>query len=84
MYNLSEAELRAIKAIEESAIQKVLKTKRSCPKHILYLESGIYPARYIIHRKMLNFLKYILDQPTNSLMHRIFEVQQKSPTKGDG
>ena len=83
MYNLKESELRAIEVIEESAIQKVLKTKRSCPKHILYLESGIYPARYIIHRKMMNFLKYILHQPSNSLMYRMFEVQQENPTKGD-
>ena len=37
MYNITEKELRAIESIEESAIQKALKTKRSCPKHILHL-----------------------------------------------
>ena len=54
-----------------------------CPKHILFLESGIYPAMYIIHRKMMNFLQYILHQPSNSLMYQMFEVQQENPTKGD-
>ena len=83
MYNITEKELRAIESIEESAIQKSLKTKRSCPKHILYLESGIYPARYIIHRKMLSFLKYILNQPNDSILYRMFKVQKENPTKGD-
>ena len=32
---------------------------------------------------MMNFLQYILHQPTNSLMYRMFEVQQENPTKGD-
>ena len=80
---LQKKELHAIESIEESAIQKSLKTKRSCPKHILYLESGIYPARYIIHRKMLSFLKYILNQPNDSILYRMFKVQKENPTKGD-
>ena len=71
MYSLSESELRAIERIEESALQKVFKTKRSCPRHLLYLESGMYPARNQIHRQMLNFLHYILQQPSESLLHRI-------------
>ena len=32
---------------------------------------------------MLNFLQYILIQPNESLMLRMFEVQKKHPTKGD-
>jgi hypothetical protein len=32
---------------------------------------------------MLNFLHYILQQPTTSLLHRIFEAQKSHPTKGD-
>ena len=83
MYSLSESELRAIERIEESALQKVFKTKRSCPRHLLYLESGMYPARNQIHRQMLNFLHYILQQPNESLLYRIFEMQQLNPVKGD-
>ena len=75
MYNITEKELRAIESIEESAIQKALKTKRSCPKHILYLESGIYPARYIIHRKIMSFLKYILNQQNDSILYSMFELK---------
>ena len=83
MYNLTETEMRALEQIEESVLQKVFQTKRSCPRHILYLESGIYPARNQIHRQMLNFLHYILQQPSDSLIYRIFETQKNHPTKGD-
>ena len=83
MYNVNETEMRALERIEESALQKIFKTKRSCPRHLLYLESGMYPARNQIHRQMLNFLHYILQQPSDSLMYRVFEVQKHHPTKGD-
>ena len=52
MYSVNENEMRAIERIEESALQKIFKTKRSCPRHLLYLESGMYPARNQIHRQM--------------------------------
>ena len=80
---MSEKELRALESIEESALIKVFKTKRSCPRHLLYLDSGMYPARYQVHRQMLIVLQYILKQPNDSLLLRIFEVQPSHPTKGD-
>ena len=46
MNNIKEAKYRALESIEESELTKVFHTKRSCPKHLLYLEAGIVPARY--------------------------------------
>ena len=83
MCNTSEAELRAIEKIEESVLRKVFRTKQSCPRHLLYLESGTYPARHQVHRQMLNFLHYILQQPQNSILFRMFQEQQINPIRGD-
>ena len=83
MYNVKEQELRALEQIEESVLQEVFITKRSCLKHLMYLDIGLYPARYQVHRQMLNFLQYILQQPSGSLLYRMFTVQQENPTKGD-
>ena len=83
MYNVIEKEWRALEKIEESVLIKVFKTKRSCPRHLLYLETGMYPARYQVHRQMLNFLQYILQQPSESLLQSMLEVQTRNPTKGD-
>ena len=71
------------KSIEESVLTQVFVTKRSCLKHLTYLELGIFPARYQVHRQMLNVLQYILQQPKESLLYRMFMVHNKHPTKGD-
>ena len=83
MYNVLETEWRALEQIEESVLLKVFKTKRSCPRDLLYLETGMYPARYQVHRQMLNFLQYILQQPSESLLHSMLQAQMKNPSKGD-
>ena len=59
MYDVLETELRALQKIEESVLLIVSKTHRSCPRHLLYLKTGMYLARYQVHRQMLNFLQYV-------------------------
>ena len=61
----------------------IFQTKISCPRHILYLEAGIIPVRYQIQRQVLVFLQYIVQQPSNSLMKRMFDVLISHPTKRD-
>ena len=83
MFNVTEKDFRAIETIEESVLQSVFQTKKSCSRHLLYLESGMIPARYQIHRQMINFLQYILIQPEDSLMRKVFVAQMQNPAKGD-
>ena len=83
MNNVKEAEYRSLEAIEESLLTQVFQTKRSCPKHLLYLESGIVPARYQVQKQVLVFLQHILQQPRNSIMYKMFEALLQNPTKGD-
>ena len=59
------------------------KTLRSCSRHLLYLGAGIVPARYQVMRQMMKILQYILMQPPNSLLQRIYQAQIGNPTKGD-
>ena len=83
MYHVKEKEYRAIEAVEESVLRKMLQTKRSSPRHFLYLETGLVPARHQIHRQVINYLKYIIDQPNTSLIVRVFESMRNHPKKGD-
>ena len=68
MYKVKESEYRALEMIEESILKKVFKTKKSCPRHIMYLEAGMVPARYQVERQVLNLLHYILQQDKNSVL----------------
>ena len=83
MFNVTEKELRTLETTEESVLQTVFQTKRSCSRHLLYLESGMIPARYQVHRQMINFLQYLLIQPDSSLLNRVFIAQKHNPTRGD-
>ena len=82
-YNLTERNLRMIEMIEEECLKKILDTKKTCTTSLLYLETGQLPARFQIKVMQLNFLKYILHQKKESLIHKFFEAQCKTPTKND-
>ena len=56
---------------------------KSCPRHLLYLEAGVVPARYQVHGQVLNFLQYILQQPSESLIYRMLMAIKSSQTRGD-
>ena len=83
MVNIKETEYRALEKTEESVIQKILKTTRSCSRHLLYLETGMLPARFQVQRQVLNLLQYILQQPPDSLLFKVFKALENHPTKKD-
>ena len=83
MNNVKEIEWRELEKIEEAVLSKVFKTTRSCSRHLLYLEAGMLPARFLVMRQMLAFLQYILQQPTDSLLNRVYQAQVESPSSGD-
>ena len=83
MYKVKESEYRALEMIEESILKKVFKTKKSCPRHIMYLEAGMVPARYQVERQVLNFLHYILQQDKNSLLFQMLSAMIEKPTRND-
>ena len=82
-YNLKESELRHLEKIEEEYLRKVLKTGKGCPLSQLYLEMGIYPARYEIKKIRLLYLKYVLEQKDDSLVKKFLNLQLNQPTRGD-
>ena len=83
MCSIKEAHYRALESIEESVLIRVFKTLKSCPRHLMYLEVGLVPARYQVHRQVLNYIQYILQQPRSSMIYRIFEAMRMNPTRGD-
>ena len=67
--------------IQNEALHLSKTRSYSRPRYIICLESGLIPARDQGHRQVLNFLHYILQQPRNSVLCRIFETRLKNPTK---
>ena len=82
-YNLKENELRNIDRIEIDFMRKILKTTEGCPITSFYLVFGQTTTKFKILKMRLLFLKYILEQPSESLIFRMLKLQLEKPTRGD-
>ena len=67
MINLSVKDVKMIEKTEEARLRDIMKTQCSAPKHLLYLELGIVPARFVIKHRKIMHLKHILEQNQHSL-----------------
>ena len=83
MINLSVKDVKMIEKTEEARLRDIMKTQCSAPKHLLYLELGIVPARFVIKQRNIMYLKHILEQNEHSLLKKVFDTQVKFPSKGD-
>ena len=83
MINLKESNFKMVGKIEELTFRDLVKTKFSAPRHILYLELGIIPARFVIKQRKIMYLKTMLNNTDNSLLRKTYKSQIKSPTRGD-
>ena len=83
MINTKEEDFRKIEQIEEQQMRLLFQTNKSCPLHLLYLESGQAPARFEIKRMAINFYQYILQQKEDSLLNRMLSAQKENPVKND-
>ena len=75
-YGLKEAQIRQIERIEETFLKKSFKTSRGCPISQLNIESGHIPARFQIYKNRLLFLKYILQQESESRINKFIRRLQ--------
>ena len=69
--------------VDEDLLGKILECPISTPKEMLYLEWGVSPIRSIQRSRRLNFLHYILNEETDSLMYTFLQAQLESPTRND-
>ena len=82
-YNVKLQELEMLEKCDENLIQSILETPRTAAKCMLYLETGAKPIRFILMKRRLMFLHYILNEPSQSLIKRFFVAQENNPTKND-
>ena len=79
--NLSKKNIEELEKPDKVLKDKLFGTKSSTVFY--YLELGILPAKYVIMRKRLKFLKYIIDEPIETMIRKVFEEQRKETRKGD-
>ena len=82
-YGLSLKQVKVLEKEDESLMRKVLGCPSKTPIHLMFLELGWLPLRFIIQSRRLNFLKCILNQKETSLVKQVFNEQKSHPKRGD-
>ena len=80
-HNLTESDLQNLEKVDEGLMSKNLGTPSTTPKEMLYLELGVISIRFIIQSRRLNFLKYLINQPSDSLVSQVLDAQLKHPSR---
>ena len=76
-------EIERLEKVDEQCIRRILKAPYGTPKVMLFLYMGLTPIRFIIQKRRLMFLHYILHENKTSLINKFLQTQIKNATKRD-
>ena len=82
-YRLTDSEIEELEKCDEQLLRIILECPCTTPKEMLYLELGVIPIRYIVMSRRMTFYHYILNEDSQSLIHKFYKLQSKKPVKGD-
>ena len=82
-YNVSKPELELLESVDLEFLRRVLKTPKSTPKEMLYLETGCIPFREIIRKRRILYLQYIMNEKPNSILRKFLKQQIETKKKKD-
>ena len=82
-YNVSTVDRDLLEEADENLLRSILECPVTTPKEMLYLELNCLPIRYILMKRRLHFLYYILSQKKDSLIYQFFQAQLRNSVKGD-
>ena len=82
-YNVTKPEIELLETVDLQFLRQVLKTPKSTPKEMLFLETGCVPFREIIRKRRILFLHYILNENEDSLIKKFLMKQKESKKSKD-
>ena len=81
--NVNQKDLEALEKPDVILMRKVLSSSGNPCKTFMMLELGILPVKFVIMKKILQFLHYILNENTTSMIRQVFSALEKDSRKGD-
>ena len=80
-YNMTESNLGHLEQVDKSLWCNILEVARTIPYELACLEIGIEPIRFIIMRRSLIYLKYILNKKKNVSCQEVLIHPDGKPQK---
>ena len=80
---LTKRDLEDLEKPDMMLLRKVLGTKANPSKCFMQLELGVLPVKYVIMQRRMTFLHHILNQSTESMIHKVFQALKEDSRIGD-
>ena len=80
---MTQNDLDKLQKPETILQNKILSNSGNPSKVFMFLELGIWPLKYVIIAKRLNFLTYILSESTTTLIRQVYDVLKQESRRGD-
>ena len=81
--NYKENDIRILEQCDELLFSRILDCDGKTSNTMKYLELGAIPIRFLIMKRKILFLQYILKQDKKSMMYNILKAIQDKPMKND-
>ena len=79
----TEKDVRILEQCDEILLTRILDCDANTSNALKYLDLGILPVRFIIMKRKLAFLQYILKEEKNSMIYQVFQATLENPLKND-
>ena len=82
-FGVTKKEVEQLENLDLRFLRKKFELHSKIPKEMIYLELGIVPVSFLLMKKRLSFLQYILQQPEQSLIYQVLKAMIENPAKND-
>ena len=82
-YGVTKDNIEQLEQVDEQLLRRVLEVGSCCPNEMLYLETGAIPFRFIMLKRRLMFLHYIMNESRESLIYKFLDAQKNNPCRND-
>ena len=83
MINVTKKDEKELEKPDVLLQEKLLPSDGKAARAFRYLELEVIPVKYVIMQKRLKFLKYILDENSETMLSQVYKEQKKDSRKGD-
>ena len=81
--NLTKQDLLKLEIPDKSLARHILGTHGNPSISFMYLELGFLPVKFVLMKKRLKFIRYILNESMDSMIRQVYEVLKTDNRKGD-
>lgn len=81
--NITDANIKTISTIQLRFLKKMMGVRQATSNSFVYLELGILPMKYEIHRRQISFLYHILELDDEDPVKKVWRNQTNLPDHGN-